>query len=86
LVSYTKGSTLSTLRSTPNIIREDEIGGECSRHRTDEKCIYISLVGRSEWKKPFRRPRHMWEDNIRTDLKEIGWEDTVRIGTIGMLL
>jgi hypothetical protein len=22
--------------------------------------------------KPLRRPRHMWEDNIRMDLREIG--------------
>jgi len=21
------------------------------------------------------RPRHSWEDNIRMDLREIGWED-----------
>jgi hypothetical protein len=25
-------------------------------------------------KRPFRRPRHRWEDNIRMDLRETGWE------------
>jgi hypothetical protein len=25
-------------------------------------------------KQPFGRPRHRWEDNIRMDLREIGWE------------
>jgi hypothetical protein len=32
------------------------------------------LVGKSEGKRPLRRPRHRWEDNIRLDLGEIGWE------------
>jgi hypothetical protein len=25
-------------------------------------------------KRPFRQPRHRWENNIRRYLKEIGWE------------
>jgi hypothetical protein len=25
-------------------------------------------------KKPLGRPRRRWGDNIRTDLKEVGWE------------
>jgi hypothetical protein len=32
-----------------------------------------SLVGKSEGKKPLGRPRHRWEDNIKMDLREIGW-------------
>jgi hypothetical protein len=35
---------------------------------------YKILVGRPEGKKPLRRPRHKWEDNIRIDLREIGWD------------
>jgi hypothetical protein len=31
------------------------------------------LVGKSERKRPPGRPRHRWED-IRMDLREIGWE------------
>jgi hypothetical protein len=38
------------------------------------KNAYTILVGEPEGKKPLRRPRRRWEDNIRTDLKEIGWE------------
>jgi hypothetical protein len=26
-----------------------------------------------EGKKPFGRPRHRWEDNIKMDLQEVGW-------------
>ena len=32
------------------------------------------LVGRPERRIPFRRPRHRWEENIRKDLQEVGWE------------
>jgi hypothetical protein len=32
----------------------------------------MDLVGESEGKKKFRRPRRQWEDNIRVDLQEIG--------------
>jgi len=32
------------------------------------------LVGKSEGKRPLGRRRHRWEDNIKMDLREIGWE------------
>jgi len=35
---------------------------------------YIILFGESERKRPLGRPRHRWEDNIRMDRREIGWE------------
>jgi len=35
---------------------------------------YKILVSKPEGRKPHRRPRHRWEDNIRMDLREIGWE------------
>jgi hypothetical protein len=30
-------------------------------------------VGKPEGKRPLRRPRCRWEDNIRMDLREIRW-------------
>jgi hypothetical protein len=30
--------------------------------------IYKTLAGKPEGKRPFRKPRHRWEDNIKTDL------------------
>jgi hypothetical protein len=34
---------------------------------------YRVLVGKRERKRPLRRPRHRWEDNIKMDLQEMGW-------------
>jgi hypothetical protein len=34
---------------------------------------YRILVGKSEGKRPLGRPRCMWMDNIKMDLREIGW-------------
>jgi hypothetical protein len=35
---------------------------------------YKILVGKSERERPLVRPRRRWEDNIRMDLRETGWE------------
>jgi hypothetical protein len=43
------------------------MGGACSIHERDENAYNI-LVVKPERKKPLGRPRHRWEDNIRTDL------------------
>jgi hypothetical protein len=34
------------------------------------------LVGKPEGKRPQGRPRRRWVDNIRMDLREIGWNGT----------
>jgi hypothetical protein len=34
---------------------------------------YNILVGKVERKRPLGRPRPRWKDNIRMDLREIGW-------------
>jgi hypothetical protein len=36
--------------------------------------VYNVLVGKPEGKRPLGRPRYRWEDGIRMDLREIGWE------------
>jgi hypothetical protein len=35
---------------------------------------YRVLVGKPEGRRPFGRPRRRWEDNIKMDLTEMGWE------------
>ena len=36
--------------------------------------MYRVLVGKPEGKRPLRRPRPRWVDNIREDLQEVGCE------------
>jgi hypothetical protein len=35
---------------------------------------YKTLVGKPEGKRPCIRHRQRWEDNIRMDLKKLGWK------------
>jgi len=45
-------------------MKEDEFVWRCNTRGRDEKCINTS--GRkTEGKKPLRRPRHRWKDNIK---------------------
>jgi hypothetical protein len=52
---------------------------------------YRALVGKPERRRPLGRPRHKWEDNIKMDLRQMGWGTwtgsiLLRIGTGGGLL
>jgi hypothetical protein len=38
-----------------------------------KRNAYRILVGKPEGKRPLGRPRRKWEDNIKIDLREIGW-------------
>jgi hypothetical protein len=44
------------------------------------KKAYRLFVGKPEGKKPLRRPRRRWVDNISMDLVEVGWGHVDRIG------
>jgi len=44
------------------------MGGACSTY------AYRILVGRPEGKRPLGRPRRRREDNIKINLRQIGWE------------
>jgi hypothetical protein len=52
--------------------KEDEMGRACSTRGAKRKAYRI-LVGKPEGKRPLGRPRRRWEDNIKVDLREIGW-------------
>jgi len=40
------------------------------------KGVFRALVMSSEGKIPLERPKRMWEDNIKIDLREIGIDET----------
>jgi len=46
------------------------MGGACSTHGRDEKCIKF-LVKKPEGKRPLGSSRHRCEDNIKMDLEEV---------------
>jgi hypothetical protein len=39
----------------------------------ETRNAYRILVGKPEGRRPLRRPRRRWVDNIKMDLGEIGW-------------
>jgi hypothetical protein len=59
------------LYASPNVIQVIK----SRRMRRGGYVAHNILVGKPEGKRPLGRPSHRWEDNIRTDLRETGWED-----------
>ena len=62
--------------SSPNIIRNLTTrrlrwAGYVARMEQSRNAQRV-LVGKPERKKPFRRPRRRWEDNIKVDLRKVG--------------
>jgi hypothetical protein len=39
----------------------------------ERRCAYWALVGKAEGRRPLERLRGRWEDNIKMDLREVGW-------------
>jgi hypothetical protein len=40
----------------------------------EKRNAYRVLVGKQEGKRPLERPGHRLEDNIKMDLRELGWD------------
>jgi hypothetical protein len=49
------------------------MGRACSTNG-ENRNAYRILVGKPEGKRPLGRPRRRWEDSIKIDLREIGWD------------
>ncbi|KAJ4444137.1 hypothetical protein ANN_05926 [Periplaneta americana] len=70
---------LHALYSSPDIIRNIKSrrlrwAGHVAR-MGESRNAYRVLVGRPEGKRPLGRPRRRWEDNIKMDLREVGYDD-----------
>ena len=46
-----------------------------ARNKGERSGVYRVLVGKPEGKRPLGRPRRRWEDNIKTDHREVGHGD-----------
>jgi len=65
------------LYTSPNgirVIKLRTIWAEHLAHMGEMRNAYKILVEKPEGKRPLRRPRCRWEDCIRLDLRELGWE------------
>jgi hypothetical protein len=40
----------------------------------EKRNAYKIFVGKPEGKRPLGRPRRRWVDNIKMDLRQIGWD------------
>ncbi|KAJ4429695.1 hypothetical protein ANN_21896 [Periplaneta americana] len=70
---------LHALYSSPDIIRNIKSrrlrwAGHVARMDESRNACRV-LVGRPEGKRPLGRPRCRWEDNIKMDLREVGYDD-----------
>ncbi|KAJ4444022.1 hypothetical protein ANN_05811, partial [Periplaneta americana] len=70
---------LHALYSSPDIIRNIKSrrlrwAGHVAR-MGESRNAYRVLVVRPEGKRPLGRPRRRWEDNIKMDLREVGYDD-----------
>jgi len=64
------------LYSSPNTVqviksRRMRWAGHVAR-MGEGRGVYRVLVGKPEGRRPLRRPRRRWKDNIRMDLREVG--------------
>jgi hypothetical protein len=67
-------------------VSEDETGRACSTNGN----AYRILVGKPDGKRPLGRRRRRCVDNIKMDLREVGWDAWIgfiwlRIGASGVL-
>ena len=64
------------LYSSPNIVRviksrRMKWAGQMAP-MGEGRGVHKVLVGKPKGKRPLRRPKHRWEDNIKMDLQEVG--------------
>jgi hypothetical protein len=68
---------LYDLYSSPNITRVIKSRrlrwAEHVARMGERRGAYRALVGKPEGRRPLERPRRRWGDNIKIDLREVGW-------------
>jgi hypothetical protein len=71
----TRPQCVNDLYSLPNIVRGVKSRMRCAGHvaRMGEgRGVHRVLVGNPEGRRPLGRTRRRWENNIKTDLEEMG--------------
>ena len=65
---------LNDLYRSSNIVRSIQSRMRWAGHVArmgERRGVYMVLVGKPEVKRPLKRPRRRWEDNIKMDLQEV---------------
>ena len=65
-------SVLLTKHYSDYLIKNKEMVGHVASMGA-RKGAYRALEGKPEGRRPLGRPRHRWKENIKTDLREVGW-------------
>ncbi|KAJ4427428.1 hypothetical protein ANN_25050, partial [Periplaneta americana] len=58
----------------PGSLKASKWAGHVAR-MGESRNVYRVLAGRREGKRPLGRPTRRWEDNIKMDLREVGYDD-----------
>jgi hypothetical protein len=53
-------------------VKEDEMDRACNTNG-EKRNAYRILVGMPAGKRPLGRPTRRWVDNVKIDIREIGW-------------
>jgi hypothetical protein len=53
-------------------VKNTEMGRACGTYGERRRACR-ALMGKPEGRTPLGRPRRRWEDNIKVDLREVGW-------------
>ena len=66
------------LYSSPNVVRVIKSRrmrwAEHVARKGENRGVYGALVGKPEGKRLLGKPRRRWEDNIKMDIQEVGYE------------
>jgi hypothetical protein len=62
---------ICTLQILCEQIRKNEVGRVCGTYGRRERCI--PCFGKTRAERPFGRPSHKWEENIKIGLLEVCW-------------
>jgi hypothetical protein len=49
------------------------MGRTCNTNE-EKRNVYRKFVGKLEGKRPLGRPRRRWVDNVKMDVRAIGWD------------
>jgi predicted membrane protein len=53
--------------------------GRAGSMNAEKRNIHRVLVGKPEGKRPLKRPRRRWMDNIKMNIRVMEWDDVDRI-------